>query len=54
MVRENGGTLHTMEQDFTSLNELQNGESIEIGGIKYEVEGDEFIVPKRPVSRFLE
>ncbi len=43
MIRENGGTLHTIEDDLTNLAKLHEGEEIEILGVSYIIEHGKFV-----------
>lgn len=43
MVRENGGTLHTIEQDLETLGKMEEGESVSIQGRTYTIKGAEWV-----------
>jgi hypothetical protein len=49
MVKENGGTLHTIEHDLTELAKLNEGEEVEISGVYYTIKDGKF-VPKGHVT----
>jgi phosphomannomutase len=43
MIRTNGGSIHTMEDDLYQLSKLNNGEKIVIDGIEYEMKYGKFL-----------
>ncbi|MCB9246710.1 MAG: hypothetical protein H6606_09815 [Flavobacteriales bacterium] len=43
MIRKNGGSVHTIEEDLMNLAELNEGETIEIQGRNYVVRGGQII-----------
>lgn len=43
MIRINGGSIHTMEDDLYTLSKLNNGEKIVIDGIEYEMKYGKFL-----------
>jgi hypothetical protein len=43
MIRINGGSIHTIEDDLYSLSKLNNGEKIVIDGIEYEMKYGKFL-----------
>ena len=44
MVRENGGTLHTIEEDLLELAKVNEGESVTINGVKYTIKSGKFVI----------
>ncbi|UTW63982.1 hypothetical protein KFE98_07530 [bacterium SCSIO 12741] len=42
IARETGGSIHTMEEDLKNLIELNDGETIELGGFTYKLEKGSF------------
>lgn len=43
MIRKNGGSIHTMEDDLYALSQLNNGDKIELDGITYELRNGKFV-----------
>jgi hypothetical protein len=48
MIRKNGGSIHTMEDDLYTLSKLNNGEKIVIDGIEYEMKYGKFLRKTKP------
>ncbi|MBL7812027.1 MAG: hypothetical protein JNL57_07350 [Bacteroidetes bacterium] len=46
MVRQNGGSIHTMEEDLYQLNTLAQNAEITLSGLKYKLQGDDFVPVK--------
>lgn len=44
MVRKNGGSVHTIEQDLYDLAKLMEGETIELDGVKYLIRNGHFVL----------
>lgn len=47
LARTTKGSIHTMEQDITTLMELNEGETIEIDGLLYKIYKGNFVVAKK-------
>lgn len=47
MVRENGGSIHTIENDLTNLSKLKDGEKLELEGRTYILKGGKFEILKK-------
>ncbi|PCJ65696.1 MAG: hypothetical protein COA58_09835 [Bacteroidetes bacterium] len=50
MALENGGTVHTIEDDLTELAKVNEGESIRIGNFNYTIKGGKFV--KENISKY--
>lgn len=47
MVRENGGSIHTIEEDLYDLAKLMEGETIDLDGLTYQIKNGHFqLAPK--------
>ncbi len=50
LVRANGGTIHTMEEDISNLAKLNEGETIEIGNQVFIIRNGQFTLTKRTTA----
>jgi len=50
MVRKNGGSIHTMEQDLYDLSGMRDGEIIELDSNKYQLKDGQFILLSASVA----
>jgi hypothetical protein len=50
MIRINGGSIHTMEDDLYTLSKLNNGEKIIIDGIEYEMKYGKFLKRTKTIA----
>lgn len=50
LVRKNGGSIHTMEQDLYNLARLQEGQSFELDGYKYTIRNGHITLASKPLA----
>ena len=50
LVRANGGTIHTMEEDISNLAKLTEGETVEIGNEVFIIQNGQFKLTKRTAA----